>query len=241
MPQTVPDGFEFERPTGDEPGRTLTGGQAGLSPILAEQVQAKVSDTDATLAALASRVAALEDGTGGVGWMPIAAGQNNGATFSIDLTAGGKYPTPPRWDTVKVHMRYHLTAVQRVLLRINGDSDSVYRSGWTALDAEGNIDVPESGFEATGTSWSIGWGSTFSTNNLEFTLFHAFADPGLVNFQCTSVRQSTNATSHRYTVASGALASGGKTPNSLQFLVTGGASFNQSWWSAQGLRMVHPS
>src|SRR5690606_4367351 len=136
MPQTVPDGFEFEQFPGDEPGRTLHGGHAGDSPILAEQIQSKFVTTDSQLADLSARVAALEDGTGGAGWIPITSGSNSGASFSIDLTAGGKFPSPPLWSVVQIYMRVDLDAAGEVRMSINGENNNTYRSGSFMMDSQ---------------------------------------------------------------------------------------------------------
>src|SRR5690606_11469539 len=134
MPQTVPDGFEFEQFPTDEPGRTLHGGHAGDSPILAEQIQSKFVTTDSQLADLSARVAALEDGTGGAGWIPIISGSNSGASFSIDLTAGGKFPSPPLWSVVQIYMRVDLDAAGEVRIAIHGENNHTLHTCPTFTD-----------------------------------------------------------------------------------------------------------
>lgn len=47
MPQTPIYGFEFEDPD-EQPGRTLSGGSAGLDPILAEQLEAELQRIENT-------------------------------------------------------------------------------------------------------------------------------------------------------------------------------------------------
>jgi hypothetical protein len=242
MPQTVPDGFEFEQFPTDEPGRTLHGGHAGDSPILAEQIQAKFVTTDSQLSDLSARVAALEDGTGGVGWIPIARGSSSGASFSIDMTAGGKYPSPPLWDAVRVYARVDLDAVGEVRMSINGENDNVYRSGSYMIDSE----VPstfdgENWHREAASSWSLAQLSTISTGNLALTLFHTDVNPGLINFQCFASRHSETNTFHRNQMSSGGITVA-KTLQSLVFATGNGAStFVNCWWKAEGLRMVAPS
>lgn len=209
---------------------------------LAEALDTKISDLDATISDLQSRTAALEDGTGGAGWIPIATGSDSGSTFSVDLTAGGKFPSPPLWNLVRVHMRADLDAAGEIRLQINGDGDSVYRSGAAMFDAESpaNSD-PSNWHRFDQPTWSIAHLSTISTGNLILTLFHTAANPGLINFQCTSARQSDDANVHRQTIASGSLTSA-KTPTSLLFRTGAGATeYVDAWWWAEGLRMVPPS
>lgn len=242
MPQTVPDGFEFERFPTDEPGRTLHGGHAGNSPILAEQIQEKFVGVDAQLADMAARLAALEDGTGGAGWIPITSGSNSGASFSIDLTAAGKFPSPPLWSVVQIHMRVDLDAVGEVRMSINGENNNTYRSGSFMIDSE----VPstfdgENWHREDATSWSLAQLSTISTGNINLTLFHASVNPGLINFQCFASRHSEDGTFHRNQMSSGSIEAA-KTLQNLVFATGNGAtSFVNCWWWATGLRMVHPS
>lgn len=239
MPSTTPDGFEFES-LDDEPGRTLHGGRHGNSPILAEQIQKKFTSTDAQLADLTARVAAIESGTGGSGWIPIATGNSSGASFTVDLTSGGKFPSPPLWNLVQIYMRVDLTAPARILCRVNGDNDLVYRSGAAMFDSvvPANSDA-DNWHAAAERAWIIAQGSTISTGNLSFTLFHSAVNPGLLSFQCTAARQSDDPSVHRHMLASGAITSGGKTANTLQFLVDGSEEFVNAWWWATGLRMEH--
>lgn len=239
MPQTSPDAFEYEALT-DEAGRTLTGGQLGTSPILAEQVQAKFVTTDASLSDLTARVAALESGVSGVGWMPIGSGTATGGDFTIDLTAGGLYPSPPQWEMIKVTMRVDLNAVGAVECRINGDSDAVYRSGGVPYDAAGGIDAADGWFFAAGLAWRIAHLSTISTGWMDLTIYNTAPSPGLMSFSCMSGRQSDDASIHRYTLSQGSLTAT-KTATSLFFqAVSGATAFDSAWWQAVGLRMVSP-
>lgn len=237
---TVPDGFITET-RGDLPGVSLNGGLDGSGEKLAEQIQAKFIESDARIAALTARVNALENGTGGIGWIPIATGNNSGATFPVDLTAGGKFPSPPLWNLVRVHMRVDLDEVGEVRLQINGENDQVYRSGSSMLDSvvPANTDPANWHREAQPT-WSIAHLSTISTGNLVLTLFHTAANPGLLNFQCLSSRHSSDASVHRHTFASGQVTTA-KTLTSLLFRTGAGAtSFVNAWWWAEGLRMEPP-
>jgi hypothetical protein len=237
---TSPDNFPFEV-VGDQPGISLHGGLSGTEDILAEVVQDKFVTTDTTLSDLTARVTALETGTGGAGWIPIDFGSDSGASFSIDLTAGGKFPSPPLWNMVRFHMRVDLDAVGTVSCRVNGDADSVYTAGSSVVDAENNFDAVNWYFPGS-SSWRIAHLSTISTGNLILTLFRTDANPGLISFQCESARMSsTDGSVHRRTHAWGALTSA-KTLSSMQFFAVDGAmSFVNAVWWAEGLRMEHPT
>lgn len=240
MPQTVPDGFEFEQFPGDEPGRTLHGGQHGNSPILAEQIQDKFVTTDAQLAGLTARVAALENGTGGVGAIPIGQGQGSGTSFTVDLTAGGKFPSPPLWSVIDMRMRVDLSDPGGLAMRFFGETANIYRSGSFQVDSTNTFDSDN--WHLSGANhWRIAHLSTLSTGLVDLRLFHTAANPGLISFQCTSTRQSDDANVHRHTIAAGSLESGGVTATTLQFLPTAGASsIVQAYWWAWGMRMVAP-
>lgn len=237
---TVPDGFITENRS-DLPGISLNGGLDGSGEKLAEQIQAKFIESDARIAALTARVNALENGTGGIGWIPIQNQTSSGASFTVDLTDGGRFPSPPLWNMVRVYMRFDLSEANMVLCRINGDDDAVYRSGSVMFDSQtpANID-PSNWHDPAAQSWRIAHGATVSTNNLEFTLFHTAANPGLLNFRCVSERQSDDSNVHRHTIASGSLTSA-KTARSLQFIGYGPTTFVNAWWWAEGLRVAHPS
>jgi hypothetical protein len=236
---TVPDGFITEV-RGDLPGISLNGGLDGSGEKLPEQIQAKFITTDATLASLSDRLDAIENGTGGVGWIPIAFGSAPaGHSFSVDLTDGGRFPSPPLWGAVRVTMRLDLTAADLVVCRVNGDSDAVYQSGGAMIASDG---VLEEAFHYTAnTVWALGRTATAGTNNLEMTIFNADVNPGLLGFQATISRQSSSPGVHQYGVATGATTSGGKTLTSLLFMGNASTDFVNAWWIAEGLRTVHPS
>lgn len=208
---------------------------------LAEALDTKITADDATIADLATRVAALEDGTGGVGWIPIATGSSSGTSFTIDLTDGGRFPDPPLWNMVQVDMRVDLSDVGGVAMRFSGETSNIYRSGSFQVDSANNFDT-ENWHLTNANHWRIAHLSTISTGVLSLKLFHTAANPGLIPFQCKSSRQSDDPSVQRHTIASGSLISTGVTVSSLQFLPTAGATnINNAWWWATGLRTVHPS
>lgn len=231
---TVPDGFVYEE-NNDVPAVTLR--REATGETLAEQVQAKFVTADASISDLTARVSALEDGTGGVGWIPISTGNTSGDDFTLDLTAGGKFPDPPLWNVIKVFMRADLDAAGYVECRINGDSDAVYRSSGLPFDGQGNVDSQDSWYFDTGLAWRIGHLSSVSTGTLEMTIFNADSNPGLFGFQCTSGRESDDDSAHRYTIAHGSTIAT-KTISSLFFQPSAGAaSFVNAWWDVAGLRV----
>jgi hypothetical protein len=241
MPQTPVFGLPFEE-EGDQPGITLNGGEFGTEVILAEAVEtallglnASIQTNAADIATLTARVAALEAGTTIPGWTPIQAGSNTGASFSIDLTDGGRFAVG-EFELVRLFMRFDLDAEGMVNVRINGDSSAVYRMGRLVYDANGLLD-DSGGFSAL-ARWQIGHGATVSTNNLIATFFHMGAN-NLHNYQATSQRSSDSATTTRRGEFWGSLSSAlAATPSSLfVFAADGATSFSNSWWWAEGYRL----
>lgn len=209
---------------------------------LADAVDTELTRVDADAAALAVRVAALESGTGGVGWIPIGKGTAAGATFTIDLTAAGKFPNPPLWDEVRVGMRVDMSGSDdEVRCRINNESDLVYRSGGFTMDSQvPAVSDADNWHYATGnaTAFVIAKLGTISTNLIDLRLFHTGSSSSLISFQSFSSRQSDSSGTHRNTMAAGALTTG-KTATSLTFIAPSSTFANVFWW-AQGLRSVAP-
>ncbi|MEU5156741.1 hypothetical protein [Glycomyces sp. NPDC021274] len=238
---TVPDGFITES-TDDLPGVSLNGGLDGSGTKLPEQIQTKFIATDAAITDLMDRVAALESGSGGIGWIPIGSGTASGATFSIDLTDGGRFPNPPLWDEVRVSMRVDMSGSDdEVRCRVNNDSDLVYRSGSFTMDSQvpavsdaDNWHYPT----ASQSAWAIAKLGTISTNLIDLRIFHTGVSSSLLAFQAFSSRQSDSSSTHRNWMASGSLTSG-KTATSLTFLAPA-STFSTVYWWAEGLRMVAP-
>lgn len=243
MPVTPTYSLPFEKNPEDLPGKTLHGGPAGTDPILAEAVETEIIRVDDNISDLDERLTAIETGHGpfqSASWRPIATGTTGSVdSFQIDLTDDGRFTTPPRWNLVRVYMRFDLNdsggGTARVNMQINGDNSPSYNSGFITYDADGNLDLTS--HLSDGGSWRIAHGATISTNNLILTLFHTASDPGLINFQCESARHSSGSNVHRRTFAWGALGSGGLTPEFLSFETFGGADgFNNAWWWAEGAR-----
>lgn len=233
---TVPDGFKFEDKN-DPPGFSQ---RAEAGTTLAEQVQAKFLTTDSSIADLTNRVAALEGGTGGSGWVVIDSGSAPaGHSFVIDLTDGGRFPNPPAWNQIEVRMRMDLTAEDLVVCRLNSDASAVYRSGGYSVDGAGAVEQPWN--YTANTVWAIARTATAGTNSVIFRLFSSDFAPGLHTFQSTFSRESDSSSVNQIGHGHGSLMSGGMTISSIQFLGNASTDFVNCWWTATGLRLEHPA
>jgi hypothetical protein len=207
---------------------------------LAEDIETELVRIDDAAADLADRVTALESGTGGSGWIVIGSGSAPaGHSFTIDLTDGGRFPSPPLWNQIEVRMRLDLTEENLVLARINSDASAVYRSGGYTVDGAGVAEEPWS--YTANTVWAIGRTGTAGTNSLIFRLFASDFAPGLHTFQSTFSRESDSSSVNQIGHGHGSLMSGGMTITSLQFLGNSTADFVNCWWTATGLRLEHPA
>lgn len=207
---------------------------------LAEDVEDELARIDSTATGLEERLTALETGTGGAGLIFIGNGSAPaGKSFVIDLTAGGKFPSPPLWNQIKVFMRVDLTAADLVLCRINSDADTVYRSGGYTVDAAGAVEDPWA-YSAI-SAWGVARCGTAGTNTIEFTLFASDFAPGLHAFQSTFTRESDSTSVNQVGQGHGSLMSGGKTVTSLEFRGNASTDFVNAWWTAMGVRTAHPS
>lgn len=194
MPQTVPMGFEFETLRLDEPARTLNGGSAGLSPLLAQQVNDAFVDLLADIADLTSRVTAAEAALADIRWRHISQGQASGGNFSV--------PVPAGYEMLHLHLWGDLDANGQVQLRINGDTTSgLHRQGYVVQDTVTPPNDDESNL-IDDTSWFLAnWGAV-EGNTVDVTVFETAAG-NHVSFQAYGGRQSANATSHRRTHSHG--------------------------------------
>lgn len=254
--QTPIYGFPIEQET-DEPGFSLSGGQAGTEPILAELVETElariegdVQDTGSAITLVEARLDALEAGTTQAGWTPIQANVDTGASFDIDLTDGGRFAAG-EFDLVRLFMKYDLNAVGTIGCRINNDSSAVYNFGTRQLDAlnpSGDLTafpITQAGLgvddivHATATSsWRIGQGGTVSTNVLDCTFFN-MAGNVLHSYISKSTRMSTTPTTHATADHWGNLTAVlAAIPTSLRIFVGSGAtSFSGATWWAEGYRV----
>jgi hypothetical protein len=105
---------------------------------------------------------------------------------------------PDECFMIRVHGRLHADAVDEVMMRYNGVSNTVYRTSLVAHDALGNLDVNTSGLL---NQTHIDHISTSSVGNMTCTIYRANTNEPVV--YSTSTRQSSNATAHRFAVAAG--------------------------------------
>jgi hypothetical protein len=187
IPSTTPDNFEFEV-AGSLPGRTLTG-EAG-SPILAEQIQTKVSAMDAATSDLDDRLLAVEAAVSAVRWRHITEGsQSGGTSFTVAVPAGYKMLRMFIWgDFVD-------STAADLIMRVNGDTGNNHIWGMNIRAADGT--TTSFSHSGTGTSgWRIGrWASTESNNSL----LHIFPTNGSMNpsYLAYAHRDSTGAAGHQ--------------------------------------------
>lgn len=250
MPATPIYGLPFEKP-GDQPGISLHGGQAGGADILAEAVETELGRVDTTTADLQTQItglqgeiAALRDGTDGLGWIFIDKGQHTGGNFTIDVTAGGKFD-PAEFSLIRWHARFDLDAAggSHVRCRINGDDTAgLHRTGSLVYDAAGSLDITD---HIVGTQWKLAWGSTISVSTLMMQIWHTAVNPGLLSYQCYGTRHSDDPSVHRWNVSWGSLTAA-RTLSSLRIFAATAADggldqFTDIWWWLEGLRTDLPA
>jgi hypothetical protein len=186
MPATPIYGLEYEAPA-ELPGRTLTGEDA--SPILAEAVEDELERIDAAI-----QVAADAAAEAALGWTPIGSGTHTGDAFSIDVTAGGKWPAGT-FGLMRLHMRGQLADTAWPTLGLNGIGDAgSHRRGYILRRASDGA-VEEADFDDT-TVWRIGnWASAITGSTLTCTLYGTDG-LNLVSFDSFSSRQSGASATH---------------------------------------------
>lgn len=208
MPQTSVYGWEIEAP-GEQPGRTLTGGQSGTSPVLAEQIEDDVNRIETTLIGdLKSRVTALEAIAAATRWRHISQGTHSGGNFTI--------PVPAGYEMLHLHLWGDLDADGAVQLRINGDTAAgLHRQGYVVQDSVTPPNDDDSDF-IEDTAWFLAnWGAV-EGNTVDVTVFETSAG-NRVAYQAYGGRQSPNATSHRRTHSAGRL-EGDRVVSSLEVI-----------------------
>lgn len=229
MPQTTVYGFEFEHLDQAEPTRTLNGGSAGTSPILAEQVEGELVRVEGDIASVESDVAALQDRV--LGWTRIAEG-TAADTFSIDLTAGGKFSVPLPFGLIRVYLRGNLTTGARLNCRVNSDSTAnLYWNTYQVYEL-GDGDVLESN-SADQTVWTVGRWSSFTGCIATMTIFNTDSQ-ALLSHESTAFSPSSDTGARFRTEAQGRL-SASRTLESLLFFPSSGGVDSVRWW-AEGWR-----
>lgn len=148
MPQTSPYGFEFEI-VGQQPGRTLHGGDPPSSPILAEQVNDEIERVDVDVSTVQTNVDNLD---AEVAWKRIAEGTHTGSAFSIPVPSG-------EYSQLKLNLRGHLDGIGTVRLRINDDTSAGHRTMARGIEHNGTIGASAQSDEAN--QWICAhWAST---------------------------------------------------------------------------------
>ena len=220
MPSTPTYGLPFEAP-GDLPGHTLDGGPVGDQPILAEAVESELLRIDGDVADLQAEVAR--------GWTPIGSG-NESSNFTIDLTAGGKFPAGT-FEVMRLYMRGSLsTDGTLVQVRVNSDTTSgMHRAGWMIFTpstgaTEGDV--------RDATSWPVAQWSTANVGLAEVTIFNTHISTQL-GYRANGYRGGS--TSARRVFEAGGDLLNSRLINSLQvFPFTGGITACR-WW-VEGFR-----
>lgn len=221
MPSTPTYGLPFEAP-GDLPGHTLDGGPVGDQPILAEAVEAELSRIDGDVADLKAEVAR--------GWTPIGSG-NESSNFTIDLTAGGKFPAGT-FELIRVHMRGSLTVDGvRIQVRVNADNTAgLHRHARWVWNADGSSLADSTAFD--GTAWPVAEWSTANVGLAEFTIFRTNVSSQLG--YVTQGYRGGGTGVRRLFLAGGDLVSS-RLLNSLQVFPVSGQVATCFWW-AEGYR-----
>jgi len=174
MPQTPVFSLPFEA-EGDQPGKTLTGGEFGLDAILAEDVEAALLTLQSTLAANAADIATLqaevsdlEDGTSLIGWVPVASGVQGVGTgpFTIDITDGGRFPAGT-FDMLRLYLHGDLDGTGSVRLRTNATINGHRTSAYT-ISATGT--VGDTTFQDAASQWFLAFWNTSNNNHVECTI-----------------------------------------------------------------------
>ena len=168
MPATTPDGFPFEL-LGEEPGRTLTGGEDGLSPILAERVQDVVTGLRSEMQQL------RDDLMADLGWHLVMQGTDAQVSSSITLT-DSNIVIPVNGPTVaRLNVRYEssgggIRLAWRTTGNITGpDPSRTGRCNWWTPGATstGRVDDRDTGNwrnAGLGTVTRIGHATTAGTS-----------------------------------------------------------------------------
>lgn len=233
MPITPVYGFHFED-ADDQPGISLTGGEAGTELILAEQVEDELQNIQGGVNDIGDRVTEIED-NGILGWTYINHGTASGASFVIDLTKGGAFGAGD-FDLLRLHMRYDLDGIGWVGLRINSVAEGKYRDGGNLWEADGQLG--EAFFAVQADQWRVGFGSTNSNNTLICEIVHTNGD-NFMGYQSNSARPSTDIDAHRYGNHWGVIRETiGAPPSSLRLApLAGAAAFANAWFWVEGFRV----
>lgn len=226
MPQTVPYAFEYETPEETpNPGRTLSGGPSGTSPILAEQVNDELSRLETTVVGgIDSRVTALEAVPTPPSWVAISSGSESSvSTFVI--------PSIPTSTYSRVRLTLYgeaSTASDPIRVRFNGDSTAaMHRSGIVVWDSDGNILGTIGGF-ADGTFWNIAQWGTGNGCTAVVEIFRTDVTEAC-SFMANGLRVGGSAGAHTFSRSWGRL-NEVRLLDSLRVSGPTGGTLSCSWW-----------
>lgn len=186
---TIPDGLIYER-RGDQPLISLTGGDAGEWPILAEQVQDLFVAQRGEIGSIDDRLAAVEAAVAASRWRTITEGTQSGGT-TVDLAVPAGYKMLRLW----VHGDTTESGATDITLNVNNDGGNNHVWGLNIRAADGTTtSFTHSG--AGSDAWRIGrWGTVESNNSL----VRIFPTDGAANpsYLATAHRDSTTAAGHQ--------------------------------------------
>lgn len=179
MPQTPVYGLPFEAP-GDLPGHTLDGGPVGDQPILAEAVEAELSRVDGEIADMAADLSDLSTRTMLLDQQVLSGQIGSGTNVAVPAILRGSF----RAYTLRVFggIDGTLNPSTPLVVRINGDDSTVYRSSAYAVNCStGAFDVT---YANTGNAFPrCGFMSNINGNVAEIVFVpHNIGDTGLVSW-----------------------------------------------------------
>lgn len=229
MPSTTPYGFEYEQTTEAEPTRTLNGGSAGLSPILAEQVNDEIARVDQDIQDVSDAAAAAA-----LGWVPIGGGSIDAVSdWVIDATAGGTYPAGT-FSMMRLHLRGSMdTSAQYLTVNINDSLTSgSHKRGYYDITSDG---VVTAGPEDDSVTWRVGfWGSALIGNTCTVELFETDIS-SFVSFRSESEQQSGASSTHRKMISWGRL-NENRLVSSIRVGRVGSDNYGPTRWWLEGYR-----
>lgn len=180
---TAPDGFIYEVP-GDQPLISLTSGTSGTFPILAEQVQTKITDLEGNvIAGIDSRLTVAEAAAAASVWRGLGSGVESGAAFDI--------PVPAGFEILRLHLFGDLDGNGTVRLRINGDATAGLHNTAMVTETAESPPVLATTFSTNATAWFLANWGTVSGNTVEATIWCLNAS-GAPVYRSVGVRMSAN-------------------------------------------------
>jgi hypothetical protein len=134
MPFTPKYGLPFEQTPTDEPGRTLHGGVAGTSDILAEEVETELVRIDGDVNEVDTRVGVLEDRVTRLDRQIFSGEVGTGTDLVVPDHLRGLFT----WYTLIVDASVGVSGAALVV-RINNDTGENHRATCTSWNAAGTV------------------------------------------------------------------------------------------------------